>query len=87
MGTLVNIAFVVSLGMAYQTAVAQPVQQNELSKPSGVVPEERQTPQELQRFYERYFVEVCQKTNRCDGSCKEVFDLLENKETLKLRCP
>jgi len=73
--------------MAGPAAFAQSDQQNNAAKPTVAEPEERQTPQELQRFYQRYFTEICQKENRCDGSCKEVFDLLDSKDTLKLRCP
>jgi hypothetical protein len=87
MGALIRIVLLLNIVMAGQAAFAQSAQQNDLAKPNAVQPEERQTAAEVQRFYQRYFTEICQKENRCDGSCKEVFDLLDNKETLKLRCP
>lgn len=87
MGARISIVLLLSVVMVGQAAFAQPVQQNDPAKPDAVQPEERQTAGEVQRFYQRYFTEICQKENRCDGSCKEVFDLLDNKETLKLRCP
>jgi hypothetical protein len=87
MGALIRTALLLNVAMVGHAAFAQPVQQNEPAMPNAVEPEERKTAEELQRFYQRYFTDICQKENRCDGSCKEVFDLLENRDTLKLRCP
>jgi hypothetical protein len=47
----------------------------------------RQTPEERQELYERYFVEVCEKQKACTSTCKEVFSRIERKEKLKLKCP
>jgi hypothetical protein len=88
MGRPITALLAISLLVIGLNAVAQTVQQpNDISKPGNADSKTRQTPQERQRYLERYFVEMCQKENRCDGDCKEVYDGIDAKQNLTLRCP
>jgi hypothetical protein len=82
-----GVLLAIGLFVICQKTVAQTAQQGDTAKPNIAATGERQTPQERQRLYERYFVEVCQKDNRCDSDCKAVFDQIDNKANLKLTCP
>ena len=70
----VKALLAVAICITCQNAIAQPAQQNDISRPGGVASKARLTPKERQRALERYFVEACQKENSCDGDCKEVYD-------------
>jgi hypothetical protein len=87
MGRHITALLAICLFVISQGAIAQPVQQNDVSKSGSADSKTRQTPQERQRYLQRYFVEMCQKENRCDGDCKEVYDEIDTKQNLTLRCP
>jgi hypothetical protein len=87
MSRQITALLVISLFVITQTAAAQPAPQNDVSRPGNADAKTRLTPQERQRTYERYFVEICQKENRCDGDCKEVYDQIDHRENLTLHCP
>jgi hypothetical protein len=80
------VLFVAALCYGAAPALAQTAEQREPDKSSDLPPKGRLVPRELQQLYERYFLDVCEKDKRCDGRCKETFDLIERKEILKLHC-
>jgi hypothetical protein len=47
----------------------------------------RQAAKERQNLYESYFREICQTKQLCDGTCKQVYQSLENKSQFVWKCP
>lgn len=66
-------------------ALAQTTQQPSRSSTENF--ESRQTAQERQNLYERYFREICQKQQLCDDTCKQVYRSLDNKSQFAWKCP
>jgi hypothetical protein len=87
MSSRVMVLFVIALCCSSGSVLAQSTEQRGPDKSPEPAPEGRLVPHELQQLYERYFVDVCEKDKRCDGRCKETFDLIDRKEILKMRCP
>jgi shikimate kinase len=46
----------------------------------------RQTLQERQDLYERFYREMCEQSDQCTDICKKVYSLVQRKEKLKLKC-
>ena len=77
---------ILSLSVSSEPAAAQVAAPEQIPPVTPSDPGNRMAPDERQKLYERYFHEVCEAQNQCNDVCKEVYDKVERKDRLKLKC-